>query len=123
MSLAHVFCMRSRTAQTAAPRPSPRAALAGASALLALPPGARLLDAGCGLGHGLAALRTEFPQARIDGIEWSWPLRLAAGLRCRWAGVPIANYGMTIAFTLGIFDRALEPFPDALETWRHILLR
>ena len=67
--------------------PSPRAALAGASALLALPPGARLLDAGCGLGHGLAALRTEFPQARIDGIEWSWPLRLAAGLRCRWAGV------------------------------------
>ena len=29
-----------------------------------------------------------------------------------------ANYGMTIAYTLGIFERALEPFPDALETYR-----
>ena len=34
-------------------------------------------------------------------------------LRCRRAGVPIANYGMTIAYTLGIFQRALEPFPAA----------
>ena len=38
--------------------------------------------------------------------------------RCRRAGVPIANYGMTIAFTLGILDRALAPFPAALEMWR-----
>jgi len=41
-------------------------------------------------------------------------------LRCRKAGVPICNYGMTIAYTLGIFDRALEPFPDALETYRRL---
>jgi len=41
-------------------------------------------------------------------------------LRCRQAGVPICNYGMTIAYTLGIFDRALEPFPDALETYRRL---
>lgn len=34
------------------------------------------------------------------------------------AGVPITNYGLTIAYTLGIFDRALGPFPDALETYR-----
>ena len=27
------------------------------------------------------------------------------------AGVPITNYGMAIAYTLGIFERALEPFP------------
>jgi hypothetical protein len=27
---------------------------------------------------------------------------------------------MTIAYTLGIFDRALEPFPDALETYRRL---
>lgn len=39
-------------------------------------------------------------------------------MRCRRAGVPISNYGMTIAYTLGIFDRALEPFPDALERYR-----
>jgi len=26
------------------------------------------------------------------------------------AGVPITNYGMTIAYTRGILERALEPF-------------
>jgi len=33
--------------------------------------------------------------------------------RCRAAGVAITNYGMTIAYTLGIFDRALRCFPAA----------
>jgi len=31
-------------------------------------------------------------------------------LQCKKAGVPITNYGLTIAYCLGIFDRALEPF-------------
>ncbi len=31
------------------------------------------------------------------------------------AGVPITNYGLTIAYSLGIFERALEPFPFAKE--------
>jgi [FeFe] hydrogenase H-cluster maturation GTPase HydF len=35
--------------------------------------------------------------------------------RCRVAGVPITNYGLTIAYSLGIFERALGPFPAALE--------
>jgi [FeFe] hydrogenase H-cluster maturation GTPase HydF len=39
-------------------------------------------------------------------------------LHCRRAGVPITNYGITIAYTLGIFERALEPFPAALEVYR-----
>lgn len=39
-------------------------------------------------------------------------------LKCRRAGVPITNYGLTIAYTLGIFERALEPFPAALEAYR-----
>lgn len=38
--------------------------------------------------------------------------------RCGEAGVPITNYGLTIAYSLGIFERALEPFPAALETLR-----
>jgi [FeFe] hydrogenase H-cluster maturation GTPase HydF len=37
---------------------------------------------------------------------------------CRQAGVPISNYGLVIAYTLGIFERALEPFPDALDRYR-----
>jgi [FeFe] hydrogenase H-cluster maturation GTPase HydF len=35
--------------------------------------------------------------------------------RCRAAGVPITNYGLTIAYSLGILERALGPFPAALE--------
>ena len=51
---------------------------------------------------------------------WNRREVLTRMLRCRRAGVPIANYGMTIAYTLGIFDRALEPFPDALATYRSL---
>ena len=67
--------------------PTPAGALAGLAALAPLPPGARLLDAGCGLGHGLAALHAQYPGALIEGIEWSWPWRLAGAARCRWARV------------------------------------
>ncbi len=38
--------------------------------------------------------------------------------KCRAAGVPITNYGLVIAFSLGIFERALQPFPAALEACR-----
>ena len=40
--------------------------------------------------------------------------------RCRSAGVPITNYGLTIAYTLGIFERALSPFPAALQACREL---
>ncbi len=39
-------------------------------------------------------------------------------MRCRDAGVPITNYGVLIAHVLGIAERALAPFPAALEAWR-----
>ena len=67
--------------------PTPRGALAGLQGLTLLAPGARVLDAGCGLGDGLLALRAALPGARLEGIEWSWPLRLACALRCPWAQV------------------------------------
>lgn len=34
-------------------------------------------------------------------------------MRAKQAGVPITNYGLAIAYALGIFERALEPFPLA----------
>lgn len=37
--------------------------------------------------------------------------------RCREAGVPITNYGMTIAYSLGIFERALGRFPAAMAVY------
>jgi hypothetical protein len=30
---------------------------------------------------------------------------------CQRQGVPITNYGLVIAYALGILERALEPFP------------
>lgn len=39
-------------------------------------------------------------------------------LRCRQQNVPITNYGLTIAYSLGILERALEPFPAALDAFR-----
>lgn len=38
--------------------------------------------------------------------------------RCQEAGVPISNYGLTIAFSLGILPRALGPFPEVQEVYR-----
>ncbi len=38
-------------------------------------------------------------------------------LKCRRAGVPVTNYGLAIAYSLGIFRRALEPFPAALAVY------
>ncbi|GAD22707.1 class I SAM-dependent methyltransferase [Acidovorax sp. MR-S7] len=67
--------------------PTPRGALRGLDALAPLPPGAAVLDAGCGLGDGLLALRAAYPQARLHGLEWSWPLALLCRLRCPWARV------------------------------------
>jgi hypothetical protein len=67
--------------------PTPRSALLRLPEVAALPPGARVLDAGCGLGDGLRALRAAYPAARIEGLEWSWPLRWACALRCPWARV------------------------------------
>ncbi|HBC86549.1 MAG TPA: [FeFe] hydrogenase H-cluster maturation GTPase HydF [Lentisphaeria bacterium] len=45
-------------------------------------------------------------------------LLLSRILKCREAGVPITNYGVAIAYSLGICERALSPFPGALEIYR-----
>jgi [FeFe] hydrogenase H-cluster maturation GTPase HydF len=39
-------------------------------------------------------------------------------LVCTRAAVPITNYGMALAYSLGIFERALQPFPAAREAFR-----
>ena len=67
--------------------PTPADGLQALTSALPLPAGARLMDAGCGLGHGLVALRRAYPLACIEGVEYSWPLWAAAALRCPWARV------------------------------------
>ena len=49
---------------------------------------------------------------------WNRREMLSRLLRCKEAGVPITNYGVVIAYLLGILERALQPFPTALEVWK-----
>jgi hypothetical protein len=67
--------------------PTPPTALADLPRHAALTAGAKVLDAGCGLGHGLQALRRAYPQVQLHGLEWSWPLRWLCAVRCPWATV------------------------------------
>lgn len=67
--------------------PTPTGALDGLAAHAPLPVGALVLDAGCGAGDGLRALRAAYPQARLEGLEWSWLLCWLCALRCPWARV------------------------------------
>lgn len=65
--------------------PTPPEALDGLDTLLGTP--RRVLDAGCGVGHGLAALRRVWPRAELHGVEWSAALAWLAARRCRDAQV------------------------------------
>lgn len=49
------------------------------------------------------------------GCTFNRKAMLTRVLQARAAGVPLTNYGMAIAFSLGILERALQPFPAALE--------
>jgi [FeFe] hydrogenase H-cluster maturation GTPase HydF len=45
---------------------------------------------------------------------WNRKEMLSRILHCQRAGVPITNYGLTIAYCLDIMERALAPFPEAM---------
>jgi [FeFe] hydrogenase H-cluster maturation GTPase HydF len=49
---------------------------------------------------------------------WNRRAMLSRIIKAREAGVPITNYGLTIAYSLGIFERALQPFPAAMEVFK-----
>lgn len=48
---------------------------------------------------------------------WNRRAMLSRIMKAQQAGVPITNYGLTIAYSLGIFERALQPFPAALDIY------
>ncbi len=62
--------------------PTPLNALQGLGDQAPLPTGAKVVDAGCGLGAGLRALSTQYPQAQLSGWEWSRPLAWLCAWRC-----------------------------------------
>lgn len=60
--------------------PTPSTALHGLDEVVQPAP-RRVLDAGCGLGHGLSALRRLWPAAALHGVEWSAPMAWLARRR------------------------------------------
>ncbi|WP_159520020.1 [FeFe] hydrogenase H-cluster maturation GTPase HydF [Sunxiuqinia indica] len=50
---------------------------------------------------------------------WNRRAMLSRIMKAKQAGVPLTNYGLTIAYSLGIFERALQPFPAALEVYKN----
>jgi hypothetical protein len=71
--------------------PTPAGALAGLAGAVPLADGARVLDAGCGLGAGLAELRRAYPDVVLEGIEWSAPFAFVCAWRRRDARVRRAD--------------------------------
>lgn len=63
--------------------PTPPQALRSLAEAVALAPGAAVLDAGSGLGHGMVALRQAFPLARVQGVESSLLLVMLSRWRLR----------------------------------------
>lgn len=50
---------------------------------------------------------------------WNRREMLSRIMKARQLNIPITNYGLTIAYSLGIFERALQPFPAALEVYKN----
>lgn len=49
---------------------------------------------------------------------WNRREMLSRIMKAKQFNIPITNYGLTIAYSLGIFERALQPFPAALEVYK-----
>jgi [FeFe] hydrogenase H-cluster maturation GTPase HydF len=49
---------------------------------------------------------------------WNRREMLSRIMKAKQFNVPITNYGLTIAYSLGIFERALQPFPAALGVYK-----
>lgn len=70
-------------------------------------------------GHDFPADLSPYKLAvHCGACMWNRREVLSRIIRCQQAGVPITNYGLAIAFSLGIFERALGPFPAALDAYR-----
>jgi len=85
--------------------PTPAKALHALPGFAPLPAGARVLDAGCGLGHGLQALRHAYPKAPFYGIEWgatsALVVRAAPALGAHQSGRHLA--GRLVGLPDGVF--------------------
>ena len=71
-------------------------------------------------GHDFPPNITEYKIIiHCGACMWNRREMLSRIIKARQAGVPITNYGLTIAYSLGIFERALQPFPAALDEFKN----
>ena len=100
--------------------PTPKDALNTLPDYAPLPPGAPVLDAGCGAGQGMQALRQAYPLAHLHGIEWSWPLRIWCAWVCPWAQVRQGDIWLAdwSGYALVYLFQRPESMPRALEKAR-----
>jgi [FeFe] hydrogenase H-cluster maturation GTPase HydF len=69
-------------------------------------------------GHDFPENLSEFKLIiHCGACMWNRREMLSRLMKARVAGVPLTNYGLTIAYSLGIFERALQPFPAAVEVF------
>lgn len=97
--------------------PTPSKALVQVPEHIQLGPNSKILDAGCGLGDGLRALRSVFPQSEFSGLEMSWPLRFFSALRCPWAKIRQGNIWLAdwSEFDMVYMFQRPESMPKAVE--------
>ncbi|HZL12347.1 MAG TPA: [FeFe] hydrogenase H-cluster maturation GTPase HydF [Prolixibacteraceae bacterium] len=70
-------------------------------------------------GHDFPENLSEFKLIiHCGACMWNRREMLSRLMKAKMANVPLTNYGLTIAYSLGIFERALEPFPAALDVYR-----
>ncbi len=70
-------------------------------------------------GHDFPENLTEYSLViHCGGCMHNRRSMLTRMMLCQQAGVPMTNYGLAIAFCLGIFERALQPFPAAYEAYK-----
>jgi [FeFe] hydrogenase H-cluster maturation GTPase HydF len=71
-------------------------------------------------GHEFPENLSEFKLIiHCGACMWNRREMLSRIMKANQAGVPITNYGLAIAYSLGIFERALQPFPAALDIYRN----
>lgn len=69
-------------------------------------------------GHDFPADLTKYKLVvHCGACMWNRREMLSRLLACKRAGVPVTNYGMAIAYSLGILEKALAPFPAALDVY------
>ena len=97
--------------------PTPRRALRQLPEHITLLGGARILDAGSGLGDGLIALRDAYPRADLNGVEMSWPLRIISAIRCSFATIRQGDIWMVDwrSYDMVYMFQRPESMPRAIE--------